>query len=786
MESFIEPYNGDSPHDSHLTNGLKSSGISDLESDPESRANILSVLPKKLIQLWEKDKPLGVIWVSIKAFSLFTKVFGDEASQMVLERLSRILESVGRQVISDCRFLIVERVDRGALGMMFQNGSLSLDMLNDRALSIKVTARHQLSQDVVQITGQNLYLDVGYGIINESREDRLGYQLFQTLNDAGQMAAGTLDPTRLPIMDEFRRLIEIPLLYSVYQPVVDLANGDIMGWEALARGPGEGHFASPKTMFDFAEEVGTLFQLERACRQQAVKDLGRTEHNQKLFLNIHPQTLGDPDFRAGETKGLLADHGLKPENVVFEITERHSIRDFTLFHRTLDHYRSQGFLVAIDDAGTGFSGLNRIAMLRPDFIKADMSLVRGASSNPVQRALLETLAIFADKIGCSVIGEGIENESDLSCLISTGVHYGQGFYLGRPSSPKSREIGTQIFRVPQPALRDWNWKCSIPIKSLVQPATHVQPEAEVKAVKALLDSKPMSGIVVVRDEYPVGLIMSHNLDRKLGTQYGIALYYNKCVESIMDSSPLVVDSATPIEFVAKESTRRERFKIYDHIVVTEKGKSIGVVSVQKMIDSLALIQVEMAKGSNPLTGLMGGLALETEVERRCGGGRGCSLVYVDLDNFKVYNDTYGFKAGDKMIMMTAEILLWAGRRHGGDDFFVGHIGGDDFVVIAEPGRAERLSLGVVRCFQRLVQKCYREEHREKGYVEAKGRDGKSGKFPLTSISLGIVNCAGESLNLQELAKRAAEIKKYAKSIPGCVYVKDRREPMGAEDDCEQV
>ena len=783
MDALIDPLEGDSLLDSHLSRTPNRNGLADLETANESRSRILSVLPKKLIQLWDNTKPLGVIWISIKAFSLFAKVFGEEASQMVMERLSRILESVGRQVIGECSFLIVERVDRGALGMLFQNGSLSLDMLNDRALSIKVTARHQISQEVVQLTGQNLYLDVGYGIINESREDRLAYQLFQTLNDAGQMAAGALDPTRLPIMEEFRRLIDTPLLYSVYQPVVDLGNGEIVGWEALARGPVEGHFASPKTMFDFAEEVGTLFQLERACRQQAVKDLGPTGPNQKLFLNIHPQTLGDPDFRAGETKRLLAEYGLKPENVVFEITERHSIRDFTLFHRTLDHYRSQGFLVAIDDAGTGFSGLNRIALLRPDYIKADLSLVKGASSNPVQRALLETLAIFADKIGCAVIGEGIENESDLSCLISTGVHFGQGYYLGRPASPKPREVGARIFRVPQSYLRDWNWKCSIPIKSLVEPASHVQPEAKVKAIKTLLDSKPMSGIVVVRDEHPVGLIMSHNLDRKLGTQYGIALYYNKSVESIMDSSPLVVDAETPIEQVAKESTRRERFKIYDHIVVTEKGKSIGVVSVQKMIDSLARIQVEMAKGSNPLTGLMGGLALETEIERRCGHGRGCSLVYVDLDNFKVYNDTYGFKAGDKMIMMTAEILLWAGRRHGGEDYFVGHIGGDDFVVIAEPGRAERLSLGVVRCFRRLVQVCYREEHREKGYVEAKGRDGKNGKFPLTSISLGIVNCAGESLNLQELARRAAEIKKYAKSIPGCVYVKDRRGPMGAEEVC---
>ena len=434
--------------------------------------------------------------------------------------------------------------------------------------------------------------------------------------------------------------------------------------------------------------------------------------------------------------------------------------------------------MAIDDAGTGFSGLNRIARLRPDYIKADMSLVRGASSNPVQRALLETLAIFADKIGCSVIAEGIENESDLSCVISTGVHFGQGYYLGRPQRPKSREKTGRIFALPPATLKDSNWKCSIPIKSLVEETTCVPPDTKVKKVKMILDSQPMSGIVVTREKVPVGLIMSHHLDRKLGTQYGNALYYNRGVDSIMDPAPLVVDSATPIEQVAKESTQRERFKLYDHIVVTEKGKSLGVVSVQKMIDSLARIQVDMAKGSNPLTGLMGGLALEKEIENRCGKGRGCSLVYVDLDNFKVYNDTYGFQAGDRMIMMTAEILIWAGRRHGGDDCFVGHIGGDDFVVVVTPDRAERLSLGVIRCFRRTVTRCFRREHIDQGFVEAKGRDGKEGRFPLTSISLGIVDCCGDGLNLQELARRAAEVKKYAKSIPGSVYVRDRRRPMG--------
>jgi EAL domain-containing protein (putative c-di-GMP-specific phosphodiesterase class I) len=118
---------------------------------------------------------------------------------------------------------------------------------------------------------------------------------------------------------------------------------------------------------------------------------------------------------------MLEAAGLSPQNVVLEITERHSIRNFTLFYKTLAHYRGQGYKIAIDDAGTGYSGLSSIAEITPDFIKVDMSLIRGINRDPVRRALMETMISLADKIGSRVIAEGIETREEAMTLAETGA-----------------------------------------------------------------------------------------------------------------------------------------------------------------------------------------------------------------------------------------------------------------------------------------------------------------------------------------------------------------------------
>jgi diguanylate cyclase (GGDEF)-like protein len=729
-------------------------------------------------QVLQQAGQVGLLWVRIAGYSLFEKLYGQEISAGVVGFLHRSLVASLAEHLPGAGFQFVDKAEPGAFITLFEAAS-GLDDMADLALRLRLTVKNLLNQEVVKQTGQSLDLEIGYAMLPFDGCKDLEHLVFNALSDARQVAEGTLDTAKLSLMSEFREVVETPRLRAVYQPIVDLRSGHLLGWESLARGPAEGNFRSPSLMFDFAEEVGWVFALERCCREQAIAGLGGLEPGQKLFLNIHPQTLGDPSFKTGETLRLLERHGLKPYNVVFEITERHNAKDFTLFYRTLEHYRSQGYQVAIDDVGTGYSGLSRLAAVRPDYIKVDMSLVRGIDANPVQRSLIETLVTLCQKIGCGIICEGIETETELTSLRSMGVHYGQGYYLARPAAPKPLpQVRMPLSRGMNGRSRDW--KCSIPLSELTEPAPTVTPNELTRDVKHLLDSRPISGVVVVDGNRPVGLVMSHHLDRQLGTYFGTSLYYERSVSRLMDTAPLIADGSEPVEQVAKQAMCRERFKLYDHIIVTKNGFFAGLVSVQKMLDALARVQVEMAKGMSPLTGLPGNVSLEQEIQRRCQEGSPVSFIYCDLDYFKVYNDQYGFEAGDRMILLISRILVWAARRHAGSESFVGHVGGDDFVVITPADRAEQTARAVVRCFSRLVGGMYGEEDRASGHVRGQGRGGRHEEFPLVSVSLGIVDCHG-ACDLGQIGWRAAEVKKYAKSKPGNVFVRDRRTPLGVEE-----
>ena len=287
-------------------------------------------------------------------------------------------------------------------------------------------------------------------------------------------------------------------------------------------------------------------------------------------------------------------------------------------------------------------------------------------------------------------------------------------------------------------------------------------------------------MVVVQDRKPLGLIMNYNLDRHLSTMYGISLYYNRDVTKLMDPDPLIADADQSVEDVAKKAMNRESGKIYDDIIVAENGRLIGIVSVQKMLDTLAKVHMELAKGSNPLTGLPGNVSIEMEIALRAKNRTPSSLIYVDLDNFKVYNDVYGFTNGDRIILVTARILREAVAVRAPGDGFVGHVGGDDFVVIAPPEAAEDLCRLAVEGFEREIPALYSEQDRLNGYITGTGRDGVQARFPLVSASLGVVDCAfRHPFTHAEMSRRTAEMKKLAKSKAGNSWVRDRRAPLGS-------
>ncbi|MBI3091410.1 MAG: diguanylate cyclase [Candidatus Tectomicrobia bacterium] len=198
--------------------------------------------------------------------------------------------------------------------------------------------------------------------------------------------------------------------------------------------------------------------------------------------------------------------------------------------------------------------------------------------------------------------------------------------------------------------------------------------------------------------------------------------------------------------------------------------------------SLCFARTSRALDANPLTRLPGNHSIIREIERRIAAGAPFALCYLDLDHFKGYNDYYGFTRGDEVLSMTARLITMVVRGLNCPEGYAGHIGGDDFVFIVPADRADEACQQIIRNFDLIVANFYDVKDRLRGYIEAVDRQGQCGRVPLLTVSIAVVTNEGQTLqHYGEFSSVASELKKYAKSQPGSVYVKDRRrdEPVGA-------
>ncbi len=229
-------------------------------------------------------------------------------------------------------------------------------------------------------------------------------------------------------------LLDQGRIRTVYQPVVDLVECRVIGYEALTR-VASFRFGSVELLFRAAHEHDAVWRLERLCRRKAIEGVPRVGAGELLFLNIEPQSVCDPELLDGTFPSLLERAGLGPEQVVLELTEHSEVRDFALFRKTLRRLRSLGFLLAMDDVGSGHAGLQSIAELAPDYIKMDIALVRHIHTNAIKRELIATIRRFADSMGIVLVAEGVECEEELESLMRIGVRRAQGYLFARPDSP---------------------------------------------------------------------------------------------------------------------------------------------------------------------------------------------------------------------------------------------------------------------------------------------------------------------------------------------------------------
>lgn len=221
---------------------------------------------------------------------------------------------------------------------------------------------------------------------------------------------------------------------TVFQPIVSLKDGSIIGYEALSRGPKESSLFAPNKLFSVAEQNNKTWQLEALCRMKAIEKAKNIDKDKFLFLNVDPMIIKDEAFTKGFTKEFLLKNNISPESIIFEITEKTAIDDYKSFRNVLDNYIGQGYKIAIDDTGAGYSGLRTLLETRPHYIKIDIDLISNIDTDLFKQALIKTLVTLSNETNMKLIAEGIEREEELKTLIKLGVYAGQGFYIQRPVS----------------------------------------------------------------------------------------------------------------------------------------------------------------------------------------------------------------------------------------------------------------------------------------------------------------------------------------------------------------
>ena len=221
-------------------------------------------------------------------------------------------------------------------------------------------------------------------------------------------------------------------------------------------------------------------------------------------------------------------------------------------------------------------------------------------------------------------------------------------------------------------------------------------------------------------------------------------------------------------------------ELQDKVDGIDAGADDYLVKPFEPAELLARVRMVLRRTStdleaNPLTRLPGNVSIQRELERRIASGEAYAVCYLDLDRFKAFNDHYGFKRGDEVIQRTAEILLQAVKARGTPGDFVGHIGGDDFLVITTRDRADALCEAIIAAFDAMAPQLYDAEDRARGHLLHTDRQGQPVKAPLLSISIAVVtNEGGHVTHPGQIARIGAELKAYAKQFDRSLYVKERR------------
>lgn len=557
-----------------------------------------------------------------------------------------------------------------------------------------------------------------------------------------------------------------------YQPIVDPYTGALYGVEALLRGHDKMGFGAIHEVFDAAFGLECLHHVELMVRERAMRsflELGLPPQTH-LFLNIDNRVVASDDYKPGSTLAVAEKVGFKPGSLCIEVSERHSLTAGGQSAISLaQQYRRQSFRVAIDDFGTGYAGLKLLYEQYPDYVKIDRFFIAGVSEDRTKQLFLSQIANLCQTLGIAVIAEGVETEDEFRICKEMGYNLIQGYYVQRPTE-QADELRPSYTEIVGPRERRSKDKDR---RFIDQELLHIKPLPVDTKILDVLEwfgqNRERTFFPVVDDAMePLGIICEEDLKQFTYSRYGKELLSNttfrRTLSDFLRPSP-VADIRDGAERILEKFTLNDN---QEGIIVVENMRYIGFLSAGSLLRVVNEKNLAMARDENPLSKLPGNNRIMEYVAGAIDDTEQPTvLVYFDFDNFKPFNDTYGFRQGDRAILLFADLMR---KFLDKGDVFCGHIGGDDFFAgIRGLGYDEAISMvrGLRHEFCHQVETFYDKEARDAGGICAKDRYGRMRSFPLLAVSCAVLELPPSCVRrtAEELTHAISELKKEAKCHP---------------------
>jgi GGDEF domain-containing protein len=420
--------------------------------------------------------------------------------------------------------------------------------------------------------------------------------------------------------------------------------------------------------------------------------------------------------------------------------------------------------LALDDFGDGRSSVRLWSQLKPEFVKIDKYFTKDISAHADKLKTIQALQLIATIFGSELVAEGIETAQDLRVLRDLGITYGQGYFLGHPDRQPAKYALMEAQRVLRerqiavfPELNRSSGLGQLKSLTTVSAPTVSERTTNDQLAALFLEQADLHAVALLQGDQPVGLINRALFMNEYSKLYYREVWGRKPCAIHANREPRLVERDHSVDQLLGILTSQDQRYLTDGFIVTDNGRYVGLGTGDQLVRSVTETRIEAARHANPLTFLPGNIPISLHIERLLKKHVNFVACYADLNNFKPYNDFYGYWRGDEMIRLLARICK---EQCDAQCDFLGHVGGDDFILLFQSPDWRLRCEQIVAGFNQYALGMFDEGVRRAGGIEAEDRQGVLRFFPCTTLSIGAVAIDGSRFTRAEQVANLAALAKH--------------------------